>query len=87
MISNNREIEFYMRGKQDAKKELQELITELNSKVMLKDKQIKKALKFIEEEMLGKPFEQVNWDFDEVVYSDLPVCAIKPLVDILNEEE
>lgn len=49
MISNNREIEFYMRGKQDAKKELQELITELNSKVMLKDRQIKEALRIIEE--------------------------------------
>lgn len=49
MRCNNKEIELYMKGKQDAKKELEKLITELNGKIMLKDKQIKEALRIIEE--------------------------------------
>ena len=43
-----------------------------------------KALEFIYKELIP---ENVNWDYDECIFSDLPVERIKPLVDILELKE
>ena len=45
----------------------------------------KEAIKLIEEDILGKKIENVNWDYDECYYSDMPVERIKPLLNILNK--
>ena len=45
----------------------------------------KEAIKIIEEDILGKKIENVNWDYDECYYSDMPVERIKPLLNILNK--
>ena len=47
----------------------------------------KEAIKLIEEDILGKKIENVNWDYDECYYSDMPVERIKPLLNILNKGE
>lgn len=45
----------------------------------------KEAIKLIEEDILGKKIENVNWDYDECYYSDMPVERVKPLLNILNK--
>ena len=47
----------------------------------------KEAIKLIEEDILGKKIENVNWDYDECYYSDMPVERVKPLLEILNKGE
>lgn len=44
----------------------------------------KEAIKLIEEDILGKKIENVNWDYDECYYSDMPVDRVKPLLNILK---
>ena len=43
-----------------------------------------KALKFIYKKLIP---ENVDWDYDDCIFSDLPAAAIKPLVDILELKE
>ena len=43
-----------------------------------------KALEFIYKELIPK---NVKWDYDDCIFSDLPVERIKPLVDILELKE
>ena len=43
-----------------------------------------KALEYIYKDLVRK---NVNWDYDDVIGSDLPAEAIKPLVDILEGNE
>lgn len=45
----------------------------------------KEAIKLIEKDILGKKIENVNWDYDECYYSDMPVERVKPLLNILNK--
>lgn len=47
----------------------------------------KEAIKLIEKDILGKKIKNVNWDYDECYYSDMPVERIKPLLNILNKGE
>ena len=47
----------------------------------------KEAIKTIEEDILGKKIENVNWDYDECYYSDMPVERVKHLLNILNKGE
>ena len=46
---------------------------------------IKEAIKLIEKDILGKKIENVNWDYEECDYSDMPVERIKPLLNILRK--
>lgn len=49
---------------------------------------ISKANEFIEKDLLpSHSIEKTRWDYEEVIFSDLPVERIKPLVDILKEDE
>ena len=44
-----------------------------------------KAVEYIEKNLLpSHSIEKTDWEFEEVIFSDLPVEAIKPLIDILN---
>ena len=43
-----------------------------------------KALEFTYKELIP---ENVRWDYDDCIFSDLPVERIKPLVDILELKE
>lgn len=45
----------------------------------------KEAIKLIEEDILGKKIKDVNWDYDECYYSDMPVERVKPLLNTLNK--
>ena len=45
----------------------------------------KEAIKTIEEDILGKKIENVNWNYDECYYSDMPVERVKHLLNILNK--
>ena len=38
-------------------------------------------------DLLDNKIENVDWDFDDCYYSDMPVCRIKPLIDILKEDK
>ena len=47
-----------------------------------------KAVEYIEKNLLpSHSIEKTDWEFEEVIYSDLPVEVIKPLIDILNGKE
>ena len=46
---------------------------------------IDKAIKYIEEDILNNKIEKVDWNFDDCYYSDMPAERIKPLIDILKE--
>lgn len=49
------------------------------------NERIEKAVDYIEKNLLpSHSIEKTDWEFEEVIYSDLPVEAIKPLIDILN---
>jgi len=48
---------------------------------------LNKGLDYIENEILNKKIEEVEWDFDDCYLSDMPAERIKPLVDILKEGE
>lgn len=43
------------------------------------------ALKYIETNILDKKIDEVDWDYDDCYYSDMPAERIKPLVDKLKE--
>ena len=45
----------------------------------------KEVIKLIEEDILGKKIKDVDWDYDECYYSDMPVERIKPLLNILSK--
>lgn len=45
----------------------------------------KEAIKLIEEDILGKKIENVNWGYDDCYYSDMPAERVKPLLKILNK--
>lgn len=58
----------------------QERINNLQSK-------IDKAIEYIENNLLpSHDVEKTDWEFEEVIFSDLPVERIKPLIDILKEQ-
>ena len=76
----------------------EELSNEFNKAVDLLSKSLKqrkgmrdkidKAIEFIEKDLLpSHSIEKTRWDYEEVIFSDLPVERIKPLVDILKEDE
>lgn len=47
---------------------------------------IDRAIAFIEQNLLpSHNIKNTDWEFEEVIYSDLPVGVIKPLIDILKE--
>lgn len=49
---------------------------------------IDKAIKYIENNLLpSHSIEKTDWEFEEVIFSDLPVERIKPLIDILKEDK
>lgn len=48
---------------------------------------IDKALEYIEIGILDNRINEVDWDYDECYYSDMPAERIKPLIDILKGEE
>ena len=50
-------------------------------------KQNNKALEYIEKYIIGNKLENVDWEFDDCNFSDMPVERIKPLIDILKGEE
>jgi hypothetical protein len=60
-------------------------INSLQQKVEQLENIRKEAIKLIEEDILGKKIENVNWDYDDCYYSDMPVERIKPLLNILNK--
>lgn len=62
-------------------------IINLQQKVEQLESIRKEAIKLIEEDILGKKIENVDWNYDECDYSDMPVERIKPLLDILNKGE
>lgn len=59
-------------------RELQDKINNLQFK-------IDKAIEYIEKDILNNKIEKVDWDFDECYFSDMPVERIKPLINILKE--
>ena len=48
---------------------------------------IDKSIEYIEKDLLKNKIENVNWDFDEVYFSDLPVERIEPLIEILKGDK
>lgn len=60
-------------------------VDELEKKVEQLENIRKEAIKTIEEDILGKKIENVNWDYDECYYSDMPVERVKHLLNILNK--
>lgn len=63
------------------------LVVILQQKVEQLENIRKEAIKLIEEDILGKKIENVNWDYDECYYSDMPVERIKPLLNMLSKGE
>ena len=43
-----------------------------------------KAIEYIEKAILDNRINEVNWDYDECYFSDMPAERIKPLIDILK---
>lgn len=70
-----------------SKAQMINLYLDLQQKVEQLENIRKEAIKLIEEDILGKKIENVNWDYDECDYSDMPVERIKPLLNILNKGE
>lgn len=64
---------------------IQKEVRNLQQKVEQLENMRKEAIKLIEEDILGKKIENVNWDYDECYYSDMPVERVKPLLNILNK--
>lgn len=60
-------------------------VDELEKEVEQLENIRKEAIKTIEEDILGKKIENVNWDYDECYYSDMPVERVKHLLNILNK--
>jgi uncharacterized membrane-anchored protein YjiN (DUF445 family) len=59
----------------------------LKQRKEMRDK-IDKAIEFIEKDLLpSHSIEKTRWDYEEVIFSDLSVERIKPLIDILKEDE
>ena len=59
----------------------------LKQRKEIRDK-INKAIEFIEKDLLpSHSIEKTRWDYEEVIFSDLSVERIKPLVDILKEDK
>lgn len=59
----------------------------LKQRKEMRDK-IDKAIEFIEKDLLpSHSIEKTRWDYEEVIFSDLSVERIKPLVDILKEDK
>jgi len=48
---------------------------------------IDKAIEYIENGILDNKINEVDWDYDECYFSDMPAERIKPLIDILKGEE
>lgn len=48
---------------------------------------IDKAIRFIEKDILNNKAEEVDWDYDDCYFSDMPAERIKPLIDILKGED
>jgi len=46
-----------------------------------------KAIEYIENGILDNKINEVDWDYDECYFSDMPAERIKPLIDILKGEE
>ena len=73
---------------EELNQKLMEIIDErndLDTKLIQLENIRKEAIKLIEEDILGKKIENVNWDYDECYYSDMPVERVKPLLNILNK--
>lgn len=46
-----------------------------------------KAIEYIEKDILDNKIENVDWDYDECYWSDMPAERIKPLIDILQGKD
>ena len=82
ILKDEQEKDYYLKDE-----ELNEYTQQLEYKVEQLENIIKEAIKLIEEDILGKKIENVNWDYDECDYSDMPVERIKPLLNILKKGE
>ncbi len=70
-----------------SKNDYDRLFGELSYKNMILQSKIDKAIEYIEENILDNKIDNVDWDFDDCYYSDMPVARIKPLIDILKEDK
>ena len=58
-----------------------------NDELLGLQERIDKAIEYIEKYIIGNKLENVDWEFDDCNYSDMPVERIKPLIDILKGEK
>lgn len=68
----------------DTKEDLIDLVIEKDNIIDNLQSKIDKAIEYIEESILDNKIDNVDWDFDDCYYSDMPVARIKPLIDILK---
>ena len=74
----------YITNLQEGNKELGRYYTRANNEFLELNKRIKKAIEYIEKDILNEKIEKVDWNFDDCYFSDMPAERIKPLIDILQ---